>query len=381
MNISIRTPLLPVLLLTLLVSLNGCSTLFGDKKVDYHKSGKLPPLEVPPDLTQPSADDRYIVPDSKTASGSTTLSAYAREREAQQSGVTAGQSALLPALDKARVERSGAQRWLSVKTAPEQVWPAVRQFWLDAGYELKTENAQIGVMETEWLEGKPKMPETGLRALFQRTLGSFYSTGFRDKFRTRLERSADGGTEIYVSHRGMEEVYEGAGSDRTVWQPRQSDPELEADMLRKLLVKFGADEEKVKTATSDTGTPRARLITNADNTGRLLVGDPFDRAWRRVGLALDRVGFTVEDRDRSKGTYFVRYIDPQAEAAPEKKGLFSRWLSSKNDNKVAVNKTQYRIRVSEAGEESAVEVQSAAGDQDKTSTGNRILSLLFDQLK
>jgi len=156
---------------------------------------------------------------------------------------------------------------------------------------------------------------------------------------------------------------------------------LEAEMLRKLLVKFGADEEKVKTATSDTGTPRARLVTNADNTGRLLVGDPFDRAWRRVGLALDRVGFTVEDRDRSKGTYFVRYIDPQAEEAPEKKGLFSKWLSSKSDNKVAANKTQYRIRVSDTGAESTVEVQSATGDQDKTPTGNRILTLLFEQLK
>jgi outer membrane protein assembly factor BamC len=382
MNISVRTLLISVLSLAMAITLAGCGSLFSDKKVDYRKSTKLPPLEVPPDLTQPAADDHYTVPDSKAASGSATYSTYSRERETQQPAPAAlGQTTLLPTLDKARVERSGAQRWLVVNAPPEQVWPVVRQFWLDAGYQIKTENTQTGVMETDWVEGKPKMQESGIRAALQRVLGTLYSTGMRDKFRTRLERGADGSTEIYISHRGMEEVVEGVSRDNTIWQPRPSDPELEAEMLQKLLVKFGADEEKAKTVLATTSTPRARLVTGNDNTSRLVIADPFDRAWRRVGLALDRVGFTVEDRDRSKGTYFVRYIDPQADTPQQDKGLLSKLKFWKSDDKVADNKAQYRIRIIETGGESTVEVENATGDTEKTSTRNRILNLLFDQLK
>jgi outer membrane protein assembly factor BamC len=382
MHTFIRTLLISVFSLVIATTLAGCGTLFGDKKVDYQKSAKLKPLEVPPDLTQPASDTRYAVPDPEAASGSAVYSTYSREHGAQATTTAVpGQSSLLPTLDNVRVERSGAQRWLVVKASPEQVWPLIRQFWLDSGYQVKTENVQTGVIETEWLEGKPKMQETGIRGAFQRALGSLYSTGLRDKFRTRLERGADGSTEIYISHRGMEEIFESEGKDRTIWQPRPSDPELEAEMLRKLLVKFGADEEKAKTSVASASTARARLVTSADKAGQLLVTDPFDRAWRRVGLALDRIGFTVEDRDRSKGTYFVRYIDPQSDTPKEPKGFLSKLKFWKGDSKVADNKSQYRIRVTEIGGESTVDVENAAGTPEKSSTGNRILGLLFDQLK
>lgn len=386
MNIFIRNLLIPPLSLILFASVSGCGTLssvFGGKKVDYQKSAKLPPLEVPPDLTLPTADERYAVPDQKAPANTATFSTYSRDRVTQQGPVATGQSALLPSPDKAHVERSGAQRWLTVKAPPEQVWPAVRQFWLDAGYELKAESVQTGVMETEWLEGKPKIQESGIRGLFQRTLGTLYSTGMRDKFRTRLERTADGGTEVYISHRGMEEVVEGrGGNERTIWQPRPSDPSMEAEMLQKLLVKFGTEEEIAKSqiATQD-GSVRARLTTAGEGGSQLLVTDSFDRAWRRVGLALDRVGFTVEDRDRSKGIYFVRYIDPQSDAAKDDKGLLSKFMFWRSDSKVADNKSQYRIRVSENGSDSKVQVENAAGTVEKSLTANRILTLLFEQLK
>ena len=387
MKISVRSAVVLALPLAVITGLSGCGTLsslfgFGDKKSDYQKAGKLQPLEVPPDLTQPAADDRFAVPESKSTAGSATFSTYSKERGAQP-GVTAAvakQPGLLPSPDKATVERSGAQRWLLVKAPADQVWPVVKQFWQDAGYEIKGENAATGVMETEWLEGKPQIKEGGIRGLLQKALGSTYSTGFRDKFRTRVERGADGTSEVYVSHRGMEEVFEGGGKEGTKWQPRPSDPELEAEMLRKLLVRFGADEEKAKTLVAQDTPSRARLTSSADGS-QLLVADPFDRAWRRVGLALDRVGFTVEDRDRSKGTYFVRYIDPQADSPKEEKGLLSKLHFWKSDSKPADSKIQYRIHVTETGGESAVVVENSAGVVEKSATGKRILTLLFDQLK
>jgi len=386
MNTPIRILLVSVLSAGLINGLSGCTTLFGEKKIDYRNSAKLPPLEVPPDLTQPASDDRYAVPSVKSEPGSATYSAYSTERSTQRSGSTVviGKSPLLPSADRAAVERSGGSRWLTVKGTPEQVWPVVRQFWLDAGFELKSEDPQVGTMETEWKEGKPKMEESGIRAALQRALGALYSTGLRDKFRTRLERRTDGGTEVYISHRGMEEVYEdGNVKERTVWQARPSDPELEAEMLQKLLVKFGVDQESAKTAleTTPSTTLRARIVTSSDNSNRLLVADTFDRAWRRVGLALDRVGFTVEDHDRSKGMYFVRYIDPRNDSAKQQQGFLSKFKFWKSDDEKGNTQAQYRIRVTGTGDESSVVVENAAGASDKTPTGDRILGLLFDQLK
>ncbi|HVK54861.1 MAG TPA: outer membrane protein assembly factor BamC [Burkholderiales bacterium] len=382
MNTTVRNLLISALYVAITVTVSGCGTLFGEQKVDYRKSSKLPPLEVPPDLTQPSADDRYVIPDSKENPGVTTLSTYPGDRKIRgQASETAGQ-ALLPVSNKTQIERSGTHRWLAIKAPPEQVWPMVRQFWLDAGYQIKTEDVQTGILETDWIEGKVPMQEVGIRGGIQRLLGSVYSTGVRNKFRTRLERAANGDTEIYISHRMMEEVYEGEGKDRTVWQPRESDPEREAEILQKLSVKFGVDERNAQTATSNATTAGARLVAGANNTNRLLVAAPFDRAWQRVGLALDRVGFTVEDRDRSTGTYYVRHFDAGTDSSTNEKGLFSKLVFWKNDaNKGADQKAHYRIRISARGEESAVEVENSNGEKEKAPTVNRILSLLLDQLK
>jgi outer membrane protein assembly factor BamC len=381
MNTTIRNLLISALYLAITVTVSGCGTLFGEQKVDYRKSSKLPPLEVPPDLTQPNADDRYVIPDSKGA-GVTTLSTYPSDRKIRgQVSETAGQT-LLPVSDRLQIERSGTHRWLTIKAPPEQVWPMVRQFWLDAGYQIKTEDVQTGILETDWIEGKVPMQEVGIRGGIQRLLGSLYSTSMRNKFRTRLEHAANGNTEIYISHRMMEEIYEGEGKDRTVWQPRESDPELEAEILQKLLVKFGVDERNVRTATPDATTVGARLVKGVNNTDRLLVAAPFDRAWQRVGLALDRVGFTVEDRDRSTGTYYVRHLDSGADSSTNEKGLLSKLMFWKNDaNRGTDQKVQYRIRISVRGEESAVEVENSIGETEKAPTANRILSLLLDQLK
>ena len=384
MNISSRTILVSALSLTTVLSLNGCS-LFEDKKVEYQKTGKSAPLEVPPDLTQPITDDRYANSDAKTASGTATYSGYTKEKEAQKNNTSVnGQSAVLPIAEKAKLERAGGQRWISIKAKPEQVWPVAKQFLLDSGYQIKSENAQTGILETEWLEGKPKMAETGIRKVLQKAISSLYSTGMRDKFRIRLERGSNDTTEVYISHQGMEEVYDGSikDSSSTLWQPRPSNPELEAEMLQKLMVRLGTDEEAAKKAVAEGGTsvaPQASVVEQ-NGASKLALGDPFDRAWRRVGLALDKTGFTVEDRDRSKGVYYVRYIDPASGDPKKDEGLLSKLKFWKSDEKKQP-KEQYHIRVSENNGQSFVEIQNNNGEADKSETGKRILNLLHEQLK
>lgn len=370
-----------VLPITLLALLAGCSSSFLEgKKIDYKSAGKVPPLEVPPDLTAPVSDNKFVVPDV-SPQGSATFSSYNRERVAQPQ---AGSTDLLPQQPKVTVERAGNERWLVVRATPEQVWPVVKEFWQELGFIIKTESPESGVIETDWAEDRAKIPQDMIRSTLGKVLDGLYSTAERDKFRTRLERGKDAATtEVYISHRGMYEVLEGGdGGNRTIWQPRQADPELEAEMLRRLMVRFGVEDARAKTEIASVPVvERARISRAQDGSQMLQVLDSFDRAWRRVGLALDRVGFTVVDRDRSKGLYFVRYIDPEIDGKKEEKGWLSKlafWNSS--DSKV-LGKEQYRILVSESGENSQVQVLNKDGKAESSETADKILKLLHAQLK
>jgi outer membrane protein assembly factor BamC len=375
------------------LSLAGCTSVDDmlSSKVDYKSQGKsMPSLEVPPDLTTPARDNRFVVPE--TGKSSATLSGFQAERKEQ---AKAGNTSVLPSFDNLRVERAGSERWLVVANQkPEQLWPIVKDFWQENGFLIKTEVAEVGVMETDWAENRAKVPQGFLREGLGKILDQVYSTSERDKFRTRLERTADGnGSEIYISHRGMNEVYtspRGVSGEnaQTVWTPREPDPGLEAEFLRRLMIRLGAQQERAKelAATPAPQAQRAEIRKGIDGAELLQVNEPFDRAWRRVGLALDRVGFTVEDRDRQKGLYFVRYADPESEMAikDRERGFFSKLFGGESKLKPE----QYRVLVSQASDAgqpkadvSQVQVLNKNGTAEQSTTTQRILTLLHDQLK
>ena len=351
------------------LALGGCE-LLEPKKIDYKSAGKAPSLEVPPDLTAPSGDNRYSVPDA-TGSGSATYSAYSKERKEKP----AADATLLPEQEKARIERSGSQRWLVVSATPEQVWPVIKDFWQELGFIINLESKETGVLETDWAENRAKIPQDILRRTLGKVIDGVYSTPERDKFRTRIEKSGSG-TEIYISHRGMYEVYSTEGKDKTVWQPRPADPELEAEMLRRLMVRFGVEEARAETLLAKQQAPEMARIVGSD----LEMDEAFDRAWRRVGLALDRIGFAVEDRDRSRGTYFVRYIDPQIDNATKRdEGLFAKfafWRSKEEQTS-----PQLQIRVVEQGDRTRLMVTGSDGKAVDPNTQKRIINLLHKELK
>lgn len=368
------------LLFAVSMGLAACSSMsIESKKIDYKSAGKLPPLEIPPDLTSPNRDERYAVPDISPR-GSATFSAYSSERTGTRD---AARQEVLPQIEKMRVERSGSQRWLVVAGTPDKLWPTIKEFWQELGFIVNLELPDAGIMETDWAENRAKLPQDVIRATLGRFLDQIYSTPERDKFRTRLEKGAEEGTtEIYISHRGMYEVYATEGQDRTVWQPRPADPELEAEMLRRLMVRLGTEESRSRAmmASEAKKEERARLLRPTTGAGSLQVLESFDRSWRRVGLALDRVGFTVEDRERSKGLYYVRYVDPEAGDAKKKDGGFLSRLKFWDSGKPAANQ-QYRILVQGEGDLSTVQILTREGGVDNSETARKILGLLYDQLK
>lgn len=364
----------------LAIVLAGCSVLPDSRKIEYKSASKAPTLEVPPDLSRIVRDDRYLVPDV-AGKGSATFSAYSADRTPL---AQAQNSVVLPQVDKVRVERSGNQRWLVVAAPADKLWDTVKDFWQETGFIISVERPEAGVMETDWAENRAKIGDDILRNTLGRLLDSLYSTGERDKFRTRFEPGTTSGTtDIFVSHRAMEEVYTSSAKDDTRWQPRAADPELEAEMLRRLMVRLGSEEKRAEASiASAKAEPRAKLAKSDDGAGTLEVLERFDRAWRRVGLALDRVGFTVEDRDRSRGLYFVRYVDPELDKRSKKDdGLLSKLAFWKSAEPPASSKVQYRIYVSDAGEQSTVKVLSNEGGTDKSETAKKILGLLLQQLQ
>jgi outer membrane protein assembly factor BamC len=380
---------LRILAVLSLALLAGCS-LFKDKDAEYKgaQARAAQPLEVPPELTAPTMDDRYSMPDPRAQ---TAYSTYSQKTGTVSTGAPVA-PVVLPKFDDVRLERYQDQRWLVVKGEPEKVWPVVREFWIESGYKLLREQPQLGLMETDWYEDRAKIPQDFVRRTIGKVIDGMYSLPRRDKFRTRLEKGVEPGTtEIFLSNRNVEEVYTSQNQDMTKWEIKPADREFEAEMLTRMMAKIGGGQTTVTTASaplpgrrgatpaSASTEPRNAVLENS-GAGPLLVNDGFDRAWRRVGLALDRVGFTVEDRDRSKGLFYVRYIDPEADVGQKSSSWTDKLAFWKSSPKSA--QPQYRIHVADAGASmSQIEVQDSKGTREASSTGKKILTLLYDQLK
>lgn len=341
-----------------------------DYSIEYKKSRQLDALEVPPDLSSTRIDDTMVIPGGDIAS-------HSEYSATDQAGTR--KSGVLPKPDDIRVERDGNKRWLIVKDTPGRLWPRLREFWLELGFLLKIENPQVGIMETDWKENRADIPNDVVRDFFKAILDTVYSAPTRDSFRLRIEEGeAPDETEIFVTHRG---VLEKLAGDTTVWEVRPAEPGLEAEMLRRLMIFLGAEDQKARArlAQTDVRAVRAKLIDDRDGNALIDYQTSYPRAWRTVGLALDRIGFTVEDRDRSKGIYHVRYSDPLADTKRSEKGILSKLIFWDSDDKSSGE--QYMVNL--AGDESSTQIiiLDKDGKRDKTKTSRRILALLYDQIK
>jgi len=352
-------------LLSASLALIACSTLESDK-VDYKSAGKGPALDVPPDLTQLSRDNRYATPGSAVSASNFQMS------QPGQKSPTA-----LSTVGDIRIERAGNQRWLVINRPADKLWDPIRDFWIANGFILSMDQANLGIMETDWAENRAKLPQDFIRNSIGKVLDALYSTGERDKFRTRLEQNPQGGTDVFISHRGMVEVYDSAQKDKTVWQPRVADAELETEFLRRLMVKLGSSPEQAKALTATPEPKTTARVAASNGQNRVEINEGFDRAWRRVGLSLDRTGFTVEDRNRNQGIYFVRYVALSADKTEQ--GFFGKLFGG--SAKSEMKPLKYRIVLVAQGDSTSVTVQSESGQIDNSANAQQILKLIADDIK
>jgi outer membrane protein assembly factor BamC len=362
------------LLVGLAALLTACGSVMDTDKVNYKSETeeKAVPLEVPPDLSKISRSKRYDMPGG-------SISAKSLMNESNQSTETDASSTSPLKLADIEIKREGSQMWLQVARPPEVLWPLVKDFWKDSGFALAKEEQAVGLIETDWAENRAKLPQDFVRRNLGKLLDALYSTGERDKFRIRLDRTNDNKTEIFITHRGLIETGGTRTNAAVVWQPRPNDPELEKEFMRRLMVKLAPTTPTPTVNGLALDLPplnSASEVVAVDGKPSVRFKQGFDVTWRRVGQALDRNGFTVEDRDRSQGLYFVRYIETNTEEEP---GFFSKLFSK---SKPQQGPQQYRLKITNIDAQStAIAILNSAGEPDGSATATRIAKLLVNELK
>lgn len=390
--IKLRNKILTITLL--LAGVTGCSTnldeVFPDRRPDYQETQRERPLEIPPDLTASNIDDTLVVPELDPT-GSASLSDYARERPDGGAEIATAEQVLQPQPGM-RIQRDGSRRWLEVQRSPESLWPKVKSFWTSNGLVLEEDNPSIGIMETDWAENRADIADGPIRNVLSKFIDFAYSASTRDKFRVRLERTGENTTDIYLTHYGLEETVQGnrgnQTSQTTIWQSRPTDPELEAEMLSRLMVYLGASERQAEaqlasvqeqnsqpadSATEPSSQPRQARLTTVEGQRALIINEDYSRAWRLVGLALDSNNFLVENQDRSQGQYVVEYRDPLDDGT--EKGFLSS-LAFWQDEPPPPQGVRYQVRLAGQGPQTVVVVQNTAGQPDESPTAMRILETL-----
>lgn len=380
--------------LTIASAVAGCGSaavqeMIPDQTLAYKKSREASEnLELPPNLRSGSFDDALDVP--PVEGGGATYSDFASSRSKRPATVASGD--VLPDVPNVEMRRSGSERWLEVQATPQQVWPRIVAFWRQQGILLTEQNPAVGVMKTDWLENRAEIPQGFVTRQLRKVVDGLYATSTRDQYRVQVEPGPKTGTtEIRMTHKGMEEklVTSTLGdSERTVWEPSGADSAKESEMLRRLMLFLGASDKQAKEAlvagpatgsvrSSTPTTSRARVTTDGGSQV-LVIGEEYRRGWRMVGSALDRAGFSVEDRDMSRGVYYVRYQDTDAGAGKQKRSFTSRLAFWRKDDIDRVK--QYQIRVKGDSAETRVAVLDDKGNPDGSASAQRILSLLAEQM-
>lgn len=368
------TPWVKAALALSLLALAGCSTigeLTGQtESVEYKSTVSGDPLSIPPDLTKANQNPRYQAPE-----GTAKFSDYAAGQQAQRSADPADR--ILPSQSGIQVMRDGTLRWLVVDQPAEKIYPRVIEFWGEQGFTIQSQDPLAGLIQTDWAENRAKIPEGWLRSALGKVMDQVFDSGERDRFTTRMER-VNGKTEIYISHQHMEETPTSDGTGFK-WIYGKEDPGVNAAMLARLMVALGTDiqQAQAQVAHAEAGpTGVAASPQLSDGQASVTLNEPFDRAWRRVGVALDSARFTVEDRNRANGDYFIRYLDTDTGEKIEQQTIFGRMFGSRNP----AEPLKLRVHVADQGGSSVVTVQDEQGAPLADDTARRVISVMSGHL-
>lgn len=359
-----------VLTLGSVLLLSACSGLNVDSvgdRVDYKNNKSINALEVPPDLNAPDYDPTYAT----VPGGAVSASALA------QGQAQAGTREVLPANAGIQLMREGNVRWLQVNAPAEAVWPKLHEFWQTMGVGIKRDEPRVGIMETDWAENKAEIPLDGIRKLLGKAFDGIYDAGSRDRFKIRLERPAKQATNVFLSHERAEENVSGTG---VKWQYAPARPELEAEMLNRLMAFLqGGDptQSAAPVAEARQTAVQAAMTQLEGGQPALVVGGAANDVWIRTGVMLGRIGMSIEGQQRANGVYLASYGGDTGK--DDRQGFFSRLF--KSDREILKVGSRYQVQVSDAGNRSLITVGDAEGNPLKPDVAKALLERLKSEFE
>ncbi len=393
MKLRLDSPLLYSVALSAALGLVAACTTVEPQAIDYATPIKPSesPLVMPPDITA-EADSAH----KSQSEADATLSAYQHQPHSAEPVKD-----VLKPVPGISIQRDGTAHWLVVQhKTPAQLLPLLRQFWQEQDFSLVLDKPERAFMETEWKQTRAPIKLGIIRQTLSKGLGSIYVTAEKNKYRTRLEVGANGATYIFISQLGMHEVSTGLTKQWTQWEATPNNPTLEIEYLQRLMYALASGGRKAatkpavavgpavpqnaqpvpvvknKSAQQEPTSASSKETLSAQVT-QFELAQSFDRAWLRVGLALERENFTVDDRDRERGLYYVRYVDPNDRGVGQQ-GFWRQVFHGKRE-KVA---KQYKLNVKALTEtETRVAIVNEANEIDTSPQARWIVSRLAEQLR
>lgn len=358
-----------LIFLLLVFFVASCSSTTRDYKGVYEEAENIDELDVPPGLDKPINNEDLTI--RELGRSLNTYSIYEQNLKDKPEA-----SALTAKYQGMAFKRDGRLFWLEVKAPANEVWGDLRSYFRKLGFEIAVDQSQIGFMQTDWRENRVDIPGSWLGSLF----GALYSAEIMDRYRIRVEWDEEAKlSRVFVTHQGLREIVAGEDDNlsvvQTKWVVRPSDPELEVEMIMRFMAYRGIEESLAeKQIASTRGEQRIKLNTDGEQSS-LSMQEPFQRAWRLVSIAIDRLGFQVEDKNRSAGVFYIQL--PETFVIKAQSGLFSKLFSET----VRPEHDKYLIILEEKGGQTVITVKSNGEvKQDFPKVSQKILKDIQDSI-
>jgi len=281
----------------------------GNIPINYYADKTVKSLVVPPDLTKPNIQNSFRISEyAKDVNESIIDFSGSEEAKDKITKILEGNSGV-------EVLRSGQRRWLVVNKKPDFVWEVAKDFIKKQGFAIKKSNKKIGIIETDFLENYPEIPDKNLgmiRSMLKNAISARYTLPIIDKYRLRIEPIDNGKTEVHLSLFQMQEKLAKSGNiETTVWEPYVKDVALETEMLYRLMVFISGDnieaKEKIINAKENKVISVA-LDTSFNGFAKLVFNANLIDTWDNMNWALDQLNIDIEDKDIMEKSFYINTV-------------------------------------------------------------------------
>ena len=280
----------------------------GDIKINYYSDKSVTSLEVPPDLTSPSYENSFRLSEFVKNVKPNTVNLTNNNFEEESTKIIVNPTDIT-------VKKSGSRRWLIVNKNPDLVWDLTKQFLKEKGFVIKKSNKKIGVMETDFLENKPKIPSKSLgliRSFLESQIDNVsYTLPIVDSYKVIIEPLDLGEkTQVNLSLFSMAEVISGSGNNETTyWQASEKNTALETEMLYSLMLYLGGESASAREKLLDAkeeGKISVQVKDGLNGYAKLVFKLNLVDTWDNMAWAISESNIELEDKDVKERAFYIR---------------------------------------------------------------------------